>query len=87
MHDEQIRLGRDGEFHRGQAGIYGRGDFCDRARIFHLQPVHRAVVIADLAYAKNSVTVGNDGFERDFRHGAMKANFPLTAKSEVFDKK
>ena len=53
MDDEQIRLGGDGEFDRGEAGIHGGGDAGDRAAIVHLQSVRRAVVIADSLVRRN----------------------------------
>jgi len=38
-------------------------DAADRAAIFHLQAVGRAVVIANFGCAKNLVAMGHDGFE------------------------
>jgi hypothetical protein len=56
MHDEQIRLRGDGEFHRGEAGVHGGGEARDGAGIFHLQAVDRAVVVADFARAEQDLS-------------------------------
>ena len=83
MHDEQIRPGGDGEFHRGQAGVHGGGDAADRAAILHLQTVGRAVIIANSLCAQNFVAMGDDGGEQGFWHGTMETLFGEVAKREA----
>ena len=83
MHDKQIRLGGDGQFHGSQAGIHGGGDFGDAAGIFHLQPVNRAGVVANGGSAENPITMSHDFLERNFWHDAMKANRRQAAKREI----
>jgi hypothetical protein len=45
MNNQQIGAGIDGEFDGGRRTIHSGGDFCDRARIFHLQAVDSALPI------------------------------------------
>ena len=63
MRDQQVRPGRDGQFHRRQARVHRGGDARDAAAVLRLQPVHRAVIVADGLRAKNPVQVTDDGGE------------------------
>ena len=82
MHDHQVRLRRDGQLHRRQAGIHRRRDARDHAAIFDLQTIRCTVVVFDFIRAQQTVAVLDDGGERDFRHGTMKSKLCPRAKGE-----
>jgi hypothetical protein len=83
VHDEQIRFRGNGKPDRGQARVHGGGDTAYRPAISHLQSIRRAVVIPDFFCAKKPVAMFDDGGKWNFRHGAIKPNFPQTAKRET----
>jgi len=70
MDDQQIRLRICGHSHGGQRGVHGGGNAGDLAVVFDLQPVMRAVVIANGVEAKGLVAVGHDGLQFRLRHAA-----------------
>jgi len=82
VHDQQIRPRRDGEPHRGEAGVHGGGNARDPAAVLHLQAVHRAGIIAEGGRAEDFVAVTDDRGERNFCHAAMKSDFFRRAKRE-----
>ena len=83
MNDEQICFRCDCQFYCGNTRVHCCGNFCDTAGIFHLQAIHRAVIIRNFARAKNFIAVRNNCFQWSFRHGGMKTNFSQTAKRNV----
>ena len=66
--DEQIRLRRGSHSHGGEGGVDGGGDARNGAVVFHLQPVHRAVVILDGIDAQSAVAVFYDFFQQRLWH-------------------
>jgi len=68
--EQQIGLRRGGEAYGGEGGVDGGGDACDGAVVFHLQAVHRAVVIFDGADAQSAVAVFYDFFQQRLGHAA-----------------
>ena len=89
MHDEQVSLGGDREFDRGQAGVHSRGDSRNAARILNLQTIGRAVVVLMCRVRKMrsqycvSLSKGTAGIRRENQrhasHATRKSPASITA--------
>jgi hypothetical protein len=60
MHQQQIGVRGDGEFHGREAGVHSRGDARDASAVFHLETIGRAVVILDFRDPQQPVAMPHD---------------------------
>src|ERR1041385_2009724 len=72
VHNEQVCVGGDREFDRRAARVHGGGDAANRAAIFPLQSVHRAVVVADFPRLQQLIAMTDNRGERSVLHGCME---------------
>ena len=83
MHNQQVRLRRDRQLHGRATRVHGGGNAGDRAPVFHLQPVHRAVPIVERRGVQESIAMPHNGGETRCWHGRDQSKLAFRSKTKT----
>lgn len=82
VHDEQVGVGGDRQFHHGEGGVDGGRNVGHAVVVFHLQPVHGSRSVTVGGRIELGFTIAHNGIERDLGHGLEQAKI-LRAREAV----
>src|SRR2546427_8095466 len=83
VHNQQVRPRRGSQLHGGAARVHGGGNAADRATVFHLQTVCRAIPIVELGGAQQTIAMSHDVSEASRWHVRDQSKLPCRSKTKM----